>query len=102
MKSKRKNFMKIDVENLRTISNLLFDHLKKNGFKNISINEDFYWNIPKEKRYDAYEKPADLKLCQLSHDYENLLSFLNDKNKAAGYGFVQLGEIFKIIGEKVY
>src|SRR4030042_471358 len=96
------NYMKIDIENIQKISNLLFDHLKKNGFKNISINEDHYWNITKEKRYDTYEKPSDFKLGQLSHDYENLLSFLNDKNIVTGYGFVWLGEIFKIIGEKVY
>jgi len=94
--------MKIDIENLRTISNLLFDHLKKNGFNNILINEDHYWNIPKEKRYDTYEKPTDFKQGRLSHDYENLLSFLNDKKKPEGSGFVLLGELFKIIGEKIY
>jgi hypothetical protein len=64
--------MKVKVADLRRTANKLFDHLETSGHEDVEVDRDYYWSIPVEKLYAAYEQPSSFTLGQLSEDLQHL------------------------------
>ena len=74
--------MNIEIDKLRKVTNLLFDHMSETlELNEIELINDFYWDIDTEKLYDMNNKPSDLDVGQLYDDWE----FLSKVNKIHKY-----------------
>jgi hypothetical protein len=93
--------MKIDISTLEQASQAIFQYLKDQKVESIEVNEDFYWNISKEERYNPYADPKDLDLGQLSDDWAEVAKIASGDNEPVGYALVWLSSIYKILGEKI-
>jgi hypothetical protein len=46
--------MKVEIAELRTITERLLTHLEANGQSSVEIPVEYYWHLTKEQRYDSY------------------------------------------------
>lgn len=92
--------MNIQVEKLEMAMSKLFKHLKKRYGDSISIDSDFFWNIPAKKRYDSYDEPKQLDLGQLSDSWSEVEKIADSIDEPLTYGFVWLSDILRVIGEE--
>jgi hypothetical protein len=93
--------MRVETIQLRTIVEILFDHLEEAKITSVEIPPDFYWNIPKESKYDSYAEPSQFSIGQLTDDWQELKKLLEAKHKPLGYDFVWLASILRVIGENL-
>lgn len=92
--------MKIQISELRQVAIKLLDHLEQQGVRQVEIVHDHYWEVPREARYDLYEKPTQLDVGQLSEDLQNLRSLDDASEPLVSYGLVWLAQLLREIGEQ--
>ena len=92
--------MRVSVEELREAFDRLVAHLEATGQEAFEIDDDFYWDVPCEVRYDPYRKIEGATLGQLSDDWNEVLSMLAGHRPPLGYGLVWLSVVLRRIGEK--
>ena len=93
--------MRVSVEELRAISERIFQHLQAQGVNEIEIPVDYYWDVPRALRYDPYHPPAKLDLGQLSDDWAELTKLAGSEGRPVGYALVWLGAVLRAAGEEV-
>ena len=93
--------MQVSVSELRAMTEKLFLHLERKDYSSVELSTDYYWNIPKEFRYNPYEEPKDLDLGQLTDDWANLRKILEGTTEPVGYAFVWLSTVLRAVGEIV-
>ena len=95
--------MKININDLKKISELLLDYIKKNNSDYVEIKHDYYWFLDKEELYNPYDKPnqSELTLGQLSTDWENLEKILRSEDDPVGYALVWLSSILRYLGDEI-
>ena len=91
--------MRVNISDLRTVSEKLFSHFEQNGHSSVEIPNDYYWIIPEVRRYDPVNEPADFSLGQLTEDWSRLQKIAEGENDPIGYGLVWLASILQAIGE---
>lgn len=91
--------LNVDIEELEKIFSKILHHYKEQQITILQVDKDYYWHIPKERKYAVYEKPDDLTIGQLSDDWKELRRLLNNDNSAISYNFVWLANILRVIGE---
>lgn len=91
--------MKIYIAELEKIVGLLFEHIKADEHEWVEITDDFYWDIPGEKRYDPYNEPQDYNLGQLTDNWNELSNILHGRIEPINYALVWLAAILRKIGE---
>jgi hypothetical protein len=80
--------MTIDVAELRTITDILLRHLEAANGTRISLERDYYWDIPANQRYLPYCKPSELTLGQLSDDLAETGKLLDGTTQPFNYQLV--------------
>ena len=93
--------MRVEISQLHSIVEILFDHLEEEGITIVEVPEDFYWNIPKESKYDPYTKPSQFSMGQLTDDWQELKKLLDSRHDPLGYDFVWLASLLRAIGENI-
>ena len=93
--------MKVSTEELRRAALALLQHVEQSGQKEFEIAEDFYWDIPAEKRYAPYEEPKELTMGQLSDDWSEVTQMVSGNREPVAYGLVWLAAVLRRVGEKV-
>lgn len=93
--------MKIHMDKLKRITDKIFQHFKDLDINIVELQHDFYWNIPKEKLYDTYDKPETFDMGQLEDDLNELIKIEGGQAEPIGYAFVWLASIYRAIGEEV-
>lgn len=93
--------MRVNISDLRRVSEKLFSHLEQNGHSSVEISADYYWIIPEERRYDPYNEPTDFSLGQLTDDWSRLQKIAEEENEPIGYALVWLASILQAIGEDI-
>ena len=93
--------MKIDITILENAAKDIFESIKEKGIERIEIEEDFYWNIDSNERYDPYNDPKELDLGQLSNDWLEISKISSKEKEPIPYALVWLAALYKIIGEKI-
>jgi hypothetical protein len=89
----------ISTSELRKAANLLINHLEDMGIYNVKINEDFYWEVPKESRYDQYNQPVQLSIGQLSDDLNEINRLVSGNSPIVSYALVWLANVLRRVGE---
>jgi hypothetical protein len=95
--------MKLQLSDLRRVTEALFDHLERTGRTEIEVNEDFYWNIPEKQLYSVYAPPpeSELTVGQLSDDWNELTKITAGQRPPTAYALVWLSSILRHIGSKL-
>ena len=52
--------MKMSTDELRTAALALLRHLEKSGQTEFQIDDDFYWDVPADRRYSPHDEPEQL------------------------------------------
>jgi hypothetical protein len=92
--------MRITTEELRKATHSLLSHLEKSGHTTVDVDQDFYWSIAPEQRYDPYTEPKELSMGQLTDDWEEVLAVTRGDKAPVGYALVWLSSILRAVGEK--
>lgn len=93
--------MKVNIADLRKLSEILLNHLEAGGHSQVEIAEEYYWYVPTKERYQPYVEPKGLTLGQLTDDWAELQKILGGQSEPIDYGLVWLSTILRVIGEKV-
>jgi phosphorylcholine metabolism protein LicD len=93
--------MRVNISELKAISELLLDYIQMTEAEDIDITHDYYWFISQEKIYNPYSIPdsSDLSLGQLSEDYTNLKKILHNQDDPVSYALVWLSSLLRCLGE---
>ncbi len=92
--------MKVSTEELRRAALELLRHIEESGQTEFEIAEDFYWEVPADKRYAPYEEPGELTVGQLSDDWSEVAQMIRGSRELVGYGLVWLAAVLRRVGEK--
>lgn len=95
--------MKIQLSQLRQVTEALFDHLERTGRTELDVTEDFYWNIPEKHLYSVYSAPpeSELTMGQLSDDLNELTRIATGQRPPTAYALVWLSSILRVVGSKL-
>jgi hypothetical protein len=91
--------MEIVLTDLRVIFLKEIENLEKMGYEKIEVPVDYYWNIPRDLRYDPIKTPAALDIGQLSDDWQELQKIKRGVREPLAYHLVWLSKILEAIGE---
>jgi hypothetical protein len=92
----------IQLNDLRLVTDKLFQHIDELGIESLVINDEYYWSIPREDLYQPYQEPKQLTLGQLSFDWQDLEKVLNNEIDPVGSNLVNLAVILRAIGYTLY
>ncbi|WP_394828247.1 hypothetical protein [Pendulispora albinea] len=92
--------MKVEISKLRVAVEKLLEHLEQTGHEVAEIPVDFYWNVPSENMYDAYEKPSELTLGQLSDDWNEIQKIADGRSEPVNYALVWAAAVLRRLGEQ--
>ena|ERR1044072_3730514 len=95
--------MQISISDLRAISEIIFSHVEAMGINSVNIPADYYWEIPKDQRYDPYKEPdpKQFEIGQLSDDWSELQKIAEGKSEPITYALVWMSSLLKAVGEEV-
>jgi hypothetical protein len=93
--------MKVRVDELRQLTEILFTHLEAEGRQEFDIDDDYYWVIPSEQRYNPLEAPKELTLGQLTDEWEWLSQVRQGQSEPIAYHLVWLSSVLCRVGEKI-
>ena len=96
--------MKIRLTEIARVSNDIFERLKDEGYDEIEISHDFYWDIPKDELYQPYNEPApeNFTLGLISDDLIELGRIANHSRDLIPYHLVWLAAVLRAIGHEAY
>lgn len=92
--------MKISTQEIRNALELILKEYESSGASEWVIEDDFYWDVPTEARYQPYAKPEDLGVGQLSDDMEKLRAISAGDDSPVPLGLVWLAAVLRVAGER--
>lgn len=94
--------LKINVAELRTIINKIFDHIEYDLSKReVVLKYDAYWDVPDNVRHNFTSHPSGYSVGQLSEDWDFLRPILEDKDQAVALMLIHVAPILRCLGEEV-
>jgi hypothetical protein len=77
--------MKIKTDELRQSFEVFMRHLDDTGKTEISIEEDYYWNVPQDRRYNPLQEPKEFTMGQLTDDWKEVRQISSGERDVIGY-----------------
>jgi hypothetical protein len=94
--------VEINISELRLVVNRILDHIEHDlGHKSVKLDQDNYWDVSDEERYDFTKTPKNFEHGQLYDDWEFLSSILKDKDQAVTLMLIHLAPLLRRIAEQV-
>jgi hypothetical protein len=91
----------IEVQQLQQIANRLFDHIIQNrGIRTVTLEKDFYWDIPLDQLYDVETTP-ELVMGSLNDDWEFVSDLLDKDSDPVSLSLTELAPLLRYLGEKI-
>lgn len=92
--------MKINLRDVKTITNRLLDHLiETRGLEQVEVEKSFYWSVPAEDRYEVEKDPGQLDVGDVRDDWEFVSTLLDDENQPVAYQLTELAPVLQCLGE---
>lgn len=92
--------MQIDIKTLEKATLDIFNHLRDLEITSFELENDYYWHIVSEERYNPYDKPKDFTLGQLSDDWDEIEKIATGKQEPIGFALVWLAALYLYVGER--
>lgn len=94
--------VEIKLADLRLVINRILDHIEHDlGKKEVILDEDNYWDVGTQERYDFSKSPENFEHGQLSDDWQFLSAILDDKDQAFALMLMHATPLLRRIGEQV-
>jgi hypothetical protein len=94
--------LEIEIAELRLMLNRILDHIEHDlGKARITVDQDDYWDVADEERYDFTRSPRNFEHGQLGDDWEFLSAILKDKDQAVALMLLHAAPLLRCIGEQV-
>jgi len=94
--------VEIDLQELRLIIQRIFEYMESDlGLKKLTLDKDFYWDVPSEDRYDLTRSPETCDVGQLYDDWGFLRPILQDKSQALPLMLIHVAPLLLWIGENI-
>jgi uncharacterized membrane protein YccC len=90
----------IPIDKLRRAFDLLMQHVSTVEGDCVRLDQDYFWSIPPQERYNVYQEPMELTIGQLSESWQHLDELLADESKALSYHLAWLADVLRAVGEK--
>ena len=92
----------IVISDLRLIFNAIFDSIENDlGFKDVTLNKDYYYSIPDADRYNMQCDPVDYNVGQLFEDWDFLKIILKDGSMATPMNLIHLAPLIDYLATQV-
>ncbi len=92
--------MELNLIELKQVIDRIFHHvMSTRGVNKVTINENFYWDIPIDKLYDSSSIPEELDVGSLEDDWELLSVVLEDETIPLAYQLTELAPLIRKLGE---
>jgi hypothetical protein len=91
----------VRTKELRAAFDALMMHLESTGHAEIAVDDDYYWFVPRESRYDPQQQPTELTIGQLSDDAREIRAIADGSKEPIGYALVWLAALLTHFGEDV-
>lgn len=89
--------MELDINLLEKIVLRMFIDLKKQGI--VSLDFDYYWEVPGKYIYNTYNEPKVLEIGQLSEDYKFLYTAYKNEYLVQ-HNFKKVASLLRYLAEK--
>lgn len=93
--------VKVKINEIQEITNLIFEKLKASKGNEIEINYDFYWDIDSEEIYDPYKEPSNLTLGQLSDEIMEIQNSIKTKDLIY-YDLKRISAILRVLSIQLF
>jgi len=91
--------LQISLDQLHADLGVLVEKYREaHGTDRISVEADYYWQVPAASRYNPYTQPTDLTLGQLDEDATFLRAAVVDEDQASAYPLVWLAHLLEAAG----
>ncbi len=92
--------MVVDLKTLEIAFGVILKYMNERQIHEVEINDDFYWFIPEEERYDSYQRPTTMTIGQLTEDWENVRKIASGESRPVGLALRWLAAILIPVGER--
>lgn len=93
--------MKISVEELKRMYDIIIDKAINSGFIEIEIDTDYYWTVLPNEREGFNSGAPEPGVGSIIDDIENLRKVLKGENPPTCVDFDRLANILIAIGERI-
>jgi hypothetical protein len=94
--------VEIKIADLRLVIGRILDHIEHDlGHATLVLDQDDYWDVADDERYDFTKSPTGLGHGQLRDDWEFLSSIIEDKDQAVSLMLIHIAPLLRRIGEQV-
>jgi hypothetical protein len=94
--------VKVNLEDIKQIFNIVFDRAIELGFEELEIDTDYYWSINTESRTNFQIQRPELNVESLLEDYKTLEKILKGINPPTIIDFNRIGSVIIEIGNRIY
>jgi len=95
------NGITVSVDIMRRAATVLINHLEEKAGAEVTLDQDMFWEISPDQRFNVYEKPHEFAIGQIEESFLSIEKFANDPDSASSYGLVWLADILRAVGEKI-
>ena len=92
---------KIEIEELRTAVNLLLDHLRDGGIRQVELGKDYYWELDSERLYEVTDDPADFSIGSLFDDWESVQKLASGQHEPVVLLLLKVAPLLRYLGDTV-
>lgn len=89
--------VEISIDTLRDSLLAILDHLRDTYGDTIEIESDYFWSIPDDEEFDAYNTPENLTIGQVSEVWEQLAKLAVSRDETVTYQLRWFAQLFKAI-----
>jgi hypothetical protein len=94
--------VEIKVADLRLVICRILDHIEQDlGHASLALDQDDYWDVVDDERYDFTKSPTNFEHGQLRDDWEFLSSIIKDKDQAVSLMLIHAAPLLRRIGEQI-
>ncbi len=92
----------VSFAELRKSFDVALTHIEAiTGTNSIAVERDYFWSIPPDELYDAYNLPSDPTIGQVSESWQHLRDVVAEPDRVLGYHLVWLADVLRAIGSAV-
>lgn len=91
----------IDIEEVQQAVNILLDHLRGGGIRQLDLGSDYHWEMRNDKRYDVTTDPTDFSIGSLFDDLESIRDLTTGKSEPVVLLLANASNLLLYIAETV-
>jgi hypothetical protein len=92
---------KIQIEELRRAVNILLDHLRDGGIREVELGHDYYWECDAEHLYNVTKNPTDFSIGSLFDDWESVQKLTQGQDEAVVLLLLKVAPLLRYLGDAV-